>query len=136
MTENLSLQSATLLVDYATIRAYADMTNDFNPVHLDEEFAAKTPMGGVIAHGTMSICLLWQALYRSFGAAAFDAIELDIRFVKPVRIGETITAGGSPVEGYHGKFDMWVRGEDGADRIVGVAWINGDSAGLDDMERQ
>lgn len=126
MTMTLAIQSATLHVDHATIRDYAEMTDDFNPVHLDEAFAANTPMGGVIAHGTMSVCLLWQALYRSFGAAAFEALDLDIRFVKPVRAGETITAGGSPVDGDPGKLDVWVRGDDGTDRIVGSVRINAD----------
>ena len=84
MTMNTPLQQAILKVDSAAIRAYAELTNDFNPIHLDPVFAASTPMGGVIAHGTMSICLLWQALFRSFGAKAFEALELDIRDRKSV----------------------------------------------------
>src|SRR5512140_3275116 len=88
------LQAATLHIQPAVIRAYAELTGDFNPIHLDPVFAASTPMGGVIAHGTLSICLLWQAVVRTFGAAAFEAPELDIRFLKPVRAGETLTAGG------------------------------------------
>ncbi len=112
------LQTATLKVDAATIRAYAELTDDFNPIHLDPEFAATTPLGGVIAHGTLSVCLLWQALFRSFGERAFDGLDLDIRFIKPVRIGETLLAGGAP--GSDGHYDVWVRADDGSDRVVGT----------------
>ena len=114
------LQTATLHVEAGVIRAYADLTQDFNPIHIDSAFAAKTPMGGVIAHGTMSLCLLWQALARSFDAAALPTLALDVRFVKPVRIGETLTAGGQPQAGEPGVYDVWVRADDGTDRIVGT----------------
>ena len=120
MTMNTPLQQAILKVDSAAIRAYAELTNDFNPIHLDPVFAASTPMGGVIAHGTMSICLLWQALFRTFGASAFEALELDIRFVKPVREGETLVAGGQPNADDAGVYDVWVRGDDGSDRVAGT----------------
>ncbi len=120
MTMKTPLQQATLKVDSAAIRAYAELTNDFNPIHLDPVFAAGTPMGGVIAHGTMSICLLWQALFRTFGACAFEALELDIRFVKPVREGETLVAGGQPNADDAGVYDVWVRGDDGSDRVAGT----------------
>jgi 3-hydroxybutyryl-CoA dehydratase len=112
------MQNATLKVDAATIRAYAELTDDFNPIHLDPEFAAATPLGGVIAHGTLSVCLLLQALFRSFGERAFDGLDLDIRFIKPVRIGETLLAGGEP--GGDGHYNVWVRANDGSDRVVGT----------------
>lgn len=120
MNANASLRQTTLKVDSAAIRAYAELTNDFNPIHLDPVFAAGTSMGGVIAHGTMSICLLWQTLFRTFGASAFEALELDIRFVKPVREGETLTAGGQPNPEDAGFYDVWVRGDDGSDRVAGT----------------
>jgi acyl dehydratase len=115
-----ALHRATLKVEAGTIRAYAELTDDFNPIHLDPVFAAGTPMGGVIAHGTLSICLLWQSLFRSFGAGAFAALDLDIRFVKPVRIGETLTAGGQARPDEPGCYVVWVRGVDGADRVGGT----------------
>lgn len=112
------LRVATLTVDADTIRAYADLTDDFNPIHLDPAFAAGTPLGGVIAHGTMSICLLWQAIFLSLGETALTDMELDIRFVRPVRIGETLSASGRRVDG--GAYDVWVRAGDGSDRLAGT----------------
>lgn len=120
MNMNQVLHTATLKVEPDIIRAYAELTEDFNPIHLDPEFAAATPMGGVIAHGTMSVCLLWQALFRSFGAAAFESLDLDIRFLRPVRVGELLTAGGQPNPDNPDMVDVWVRAEDGADRLAGT----------------
>ncbi|MGB6936537.1 MAG: MaoC family dehydratase, partial [Xanthobacteraceae bacterium] len=54
-------------VDRTAIRRYADVTDDHNPIHLDPDFAAKTPMGGIIAHGMLSLSLLWQSLQATFG---------------------------------------------------------------------
>ena len=88
------LQSSTLKVDQSVIALYAELTNDFNPIHLNTEFAAKTAMGGVIAHGTMSIGLIWATLEKTLGSAAIPKIELDVRFIKPVRNYEHLIAGG------------------------------------------
>ncbi len=53
-------------IDQAAINAYARITDDFNPIHTDPTFAATTPMGGVIAHGTMSLNLIWQMAAQNF----------------------------------------------------------------------
>jgi len=115
------LRAVSLTADADVIRAYGELTDDFNPIHIDPEFAAGTPMGGCIAHGTMSICLLWQSLFRSLGDAAAQHVELDVRFVKPVRVGETIHAGGELEPGDSACYRVWVRGDDGVDRLVGTA---------------
>lgn len=114
------LTTVDLKVSTDSIRAYADLTDDYNPIHLDPAFAATTPMGGVIAHGTMSICLLWQAIFRSFDTATLAAAELDVRFVKPVRIGELLQAGGRADAEDPRLYTVWVRADDGADRLAGT----------------
>lgn len=114
------LLGSSLSVTAQCIQTYAELTNDFNPLHVDPDFAAKTPMGRQIAHGTMSLCLIWKCLQRNFGAEALACIDLDIRFVKPIFIGDVVTAGGQARVEQPGQWDVWVRGEDGLDRIVGV----------------
>lgn len=122
MNEAVALDPVTFAVDMASIRAYADLTDDFNPIHLDPAFAATTPMGGVIAHGTTSMCLLYSMLERNLGSAAFADLDLDVRFLRPVRIGEVLTAGGAPTESA-GEYAVWVRGPDGTDRLAGTARV-------------
>ena len=120
-----ALQSVQLEATPEVVRAYGELTDDFNPIHLDPAFAATTAMGGCIAHGTMSICLLWQSLFRTFGGNAGSRVELDVRFVKPVRVGETIHAGGELQPGEPGCYTVWVRGGDGVDRVTGTARMAG-----------
>ena len=113
------LLTCSLLVTSEAIQTYGELTNDFNPLHVDAEFAAKTPMGRQIAHGTMSLCLIFQCIQRNFGGAALANVALDVRFVKPVFIGDTVIAGGEASTEQLGQWNVWVRGDDGVDRIVG-----------------
>lgn len=118
MSKQLAIVSLT--VEMESIRTYAELTDDFNPIHLDPAFAATTPMGDVIAHGTMSVCLLWQAIFRNFDAAAVATAELDVKFVKPVRIGDVLQAGGEADAENPLLYAVWVRAGDGADRLAGT----------------
>jgi len=109
----------TLDITSEVIGKYADITNDYNPIHTDPDFAATTPMKGVIAHGTMSLALIWQALRRDFGAARCARAALDVRFIKPVRINDQLTARHQPDE--EGGLSVWVENQDGEPVIKGSA---------------
>lgn len=123
MSATTELRTASLTVTEGIIRSFAELTDDFNPIHVDAEFAAKTPMGRPIAHGTLSLCLVWQCLQRNFGTQALADLDLQVRFIKPVYIGDVVTAGGQPSEAVQGQYDVWVRGQDGSDRIVGTVTL-------------
>jgi acyl dehydratase len=120
MVERLAERSLT--VDVALIERYANLTGDFNPIHLDAAFAERTPLGGIIAHGTMSLNLIWEALSATFADRLEAGAEVDIRFLHPVRPGDHVTAGGcrSP-DGR--SYEVWVRNQRGVDVIKGTATI-------------
>jgi acyl dehydratase len=112
--------------DRAAIRRYADITLDYNPLHLDAEFAAKTPLGGIIAHGMLSLSLIWQSLAATFGTRSSPAVALNIRFVHPVRENDWVISGGA-LSDRPGKYDVWVRAESegrSAPVISGTATID------------
>ena len=118
------LEAITLVVDQVAIDSYARITGDYNPIHVDPAFAAATEMGGVIAHGTMSLNLIWQALEKSLGGDGLARITLDIRFRRPVRPGDRIEAGGDLEESgtaYH----VWARNQKGENVIEGTASLAG-----------
>lgn len=115
-----SLKTVQLMVDRETIRRYADITGDFNPIHVDPEFAARSAMGGLIAHGTLSMNLIWQSLTMTLGPRAAGGAEIDIRFVRPVRVGDTVEAGGVAQADSRGCYDVWVRNQDGVSVIEGT----------------
>jgi acyl dehydratase len=120
---NPTLHPVTLTVDQAAIQAYAQITDDFNPIHVDPEFAATTPMGRVIAHGMLSANLIIQSIALTFGTARASRTTLDIRFARPVFAGDVVEAGGTEDTPGAGQFSVWVRKQDGTIVIEGSAVI-------------
>ncbi len=125
MSYPTELHPTSLVITPRAIESYALLTQDFNPIHLDPEFAARTPRGSVIAHGTMSTGLSWQSLAKSLTAEDFLKVKLDVRFVKPVRLKDSLVSGGRLHAGEHPVYDVWVKvADDGEERIVGTATLN------------
>ena len=77
-------------VTEADIVLFAGVSGDFNPVHICEEYAKKTFFGGRIAHGVIPISLLSAAMAKLPGLVIL--LSHSSRFLKPVRIGDSITA--------------------------------------------
>lgn len=119
-TAKKSLNCITLDVSEALISDYAGITGDYNPIHVDPEFAAQTEMGGVIAHGTMSLNLIWQALEKTLGAEALALLDLDVRFRRPVRPGDCIMAGGK-LDDDNQTWSVWVENQHKEKVIEGTA---------------
>ena len=71
---------------------YAGASGDFNPIHQDEEFARAAGMGGVFAHGMLSMGFVGQALTDWAGVGAVR--KLGVRFTGIVRLKDVITCGG------------------------------------------
>lgn len=117
-----TLETVRLTVDMPAILAYAEITGDFNPIHVDPEFAARTPLGGVIAHGTMSSNLILQALASTHGRDAIRDCLLDIRLARPVRVGDRLEACGALAQPPC-VYDVWVRNQDGDTVIDGTATL-------------
>ena len=78
------------------INLFAEVSGDFNPVHLNEEFAKKTLFGGRIAHGALSLGFISAAMTKMPGLVIF--LGATDKFLAPVRIGDTITATGEVIE--------------------------------------
>ncbi len=74
------------------IRAFADLTGDYNPVHLDDEFARGTRFGRRIAHGMLSAGLISSVLANKLPGAGTVYLSQSLSFVAPVFPGDTITA--------------------------------------------
>ena len=78
------------------INLFAEVSGDFNPVHMTEDYARKTFFRGRIAHGVMSIALLSAATAKLPGLVI--VLSHSSQFLKPVRIGDTITAEAEVIE--------------------------------------
>ena len=73
---------------------YAEAAKDFNPVHLDEEFARTTQFGRRIAHGMLTLAFVSEMLEMAFPGTYAAGGELDVRFKAPVYPGETVETWG------------------------------------------
>ncbi|MBM4319466.1 MAG: hypothetical protein FJ125_05775 [Deltaproteobacteria bacterium] len=71
---------------------FAGISGDFNPVHVDEEFAKLTPFGKRIAHGALPQSLIAPVLGMKLPGLGTVALEVTARFRAPTFFGDTITA--------------------------------------------
>lgn len=74
------------------IRAFAGLTGDHNPVHLDDEYAAGTRFGRRIAHGMLGASLISAALANELPGRGTVYLSQSLQFTAPVFPGDTITA--------------------------------------------
>lgn len=74
------------------IRAFADVTGDRNPLHLDEEFARQTRFGRRIAHGMLSASLISAVIANELPGQGSIYLGQTLQFVVPVFLGDTVTA--------------------------------------------
>lgn len=80
------------------IQAFAAVSGDTNPAHLDPEYANATLFHGVIGHGMWGGSLISTLLGTVFPGPGTIYLEQSLRFTKPVRIGDTLTVSASCVE--------------------------------------
>jgi len=76
----------------ADIFAYAGLSGDFNPMHVNEEFAKDTFFKGRIAHGMLSASFISTVLGMKLPGPGCVYVTQSLRFKAPVRIGDTVTA--------------------------------------------
>ncbi len=129
MEVGAELRSITRTVEQADITAYAEASGDFNPIHIDEEFARTTRFGGTIAHGMMIAAMLSELMAAEFAADWTNAGQLKIRFRSPVRPGDSVTAHGEVsrvrevAEGTRVTCSIGIRTDKGDSAITGNATV-------------
>ena len=80
------------------IYLYAGLTGDFNPAHINEDYAKKTFFKTRIAHGMLSAGFISTVIGTKLPGTGSIYIKQDLSFLAPVRIGDTITARAQVVE--------------------------------------
>jgi len=77
------------------IDRYAKASGDFNPIHIDADYARKTPLGGTVAHGMLILAYISQMMTNAFGHYWLSSGRLNVRFRAPARPGDVITISGT-----------------------------------------
>lgn len=95
MRETLSVGdqgSFTKAITERDIFAFADASGDYNPLHIDEQYARHSLFGRRVAHGILTAGIISTVLSKEIPGLGTIFVELRIRFLSPVYIGDTVTA--------------------------------------------
>jgi len=93
--EDLSIgQTAELTrtADDAAIRAFAAVSGDDNPLHLDDAYAAASSFGGRVAHGMLIGAYVSALIAGRLPGPGSVYLRQTLRFRRPVRVGDEVTA--------------------------------------------
>ena len=92
MDPSIQFETNGYTVTEEDIDTFAQVSGDTNPLHLNEQFARKTPFGARIAHGALVLSIATGLAYRlGYLSRALEAfIELNWKYRAPVKIGDTI----------------------------------------------
>ena len=117
-------RSATLTAEH--VKAFAEMTGDYNPLHFDEAFAAKTKFGRLVVQGGLTTGLLHALVAMDMPGPGTVFLSQDWKFVAPVFVGDTITAEAEVAEVHASKpvckLAVEVKRESGETVLEGEAW--------------
>ena len=109
---------------------YAGASGDFNPIHQDEEFARAAGMGGVFAHGMLTMGFAAQAVTDWAGAGS--VVKIGVRFAGLVRLKDTVTCSGrviatstaaSPGGTPTAEVELWAENQKGEKIVTGRATV-------------
>ena len=84
--------SFTKTITEADVVNYAGVTGDFNPAHINEEYAKNTMFKGRIAHGMLGAGLISTVLGTKLPGPGAIYVSQEVNFTAPVKINDTITA--------------------------------------------
>jgi len=73
------------------VRAFADITGDDNPIHIDEAAGKESRFGRPVVHGVYILGLASKVLGRDFPGPGSIAVSLSAKFLRPVPVGEEVT---------------------------------------------
>lgn len=76
----------------ADLLMFAGVSGDTNPIHLDQDFASRTMFEGRIAHGMLTASLVSTVLGTKLPGPGAVYVNQNLRFLAPVRIGDTVIA--------------------------------------------
>lgn len=118
--------SRSLTLTTAHVRAFAEISGDYNPLHFDEAFAARTKFGRLVVQGGLTTGLLHALVAMDLPGPGTVFLSQNWKFTAPVYIGDTITAEAEVISRHATKpvveLRVEIRRDDGTTVLEGVAW--------------
>lgn len=106
---------------------YGQLNGDRNMIHYDRTYALKAGFSDRVVHGAITVAMVHEACREYFGASWFTRGRLQVKFVAPVLVGETIITSGREIEtdpdkeGGWRKVEVVCTNQDGTTVLVGEA---------------
>ncbi len=94
MREGDPIRKVERLITQDRIQKYAEAAGDFNPIHIDPGFAARSHFGSTVAHGMLIAATVSEMMTAAFAKDWLEGGRLKLRFRAPVFPGDTITSSG------------------------------------------
>ena len=117
-------RSITLTAEH--VRKYAEISGDHNPLHFDEDFAAKTKFGRLVVQGGLTTGLLHALVAMDMPGPGTVFLSQDWKFTAPVFIDDTITAEAEIVKVHEAKpvtqLRVKITRQTGETVLEGEAW--------------
>ncbi|MDI6894404.1 MAG: MaoC family dehydratase [Bacillota bacterium] len=117
--------SVSRTVTEADVVNFAGVSGDFNPVHVDAEYARATRFGQRVAHGLLTASIMSSVLGMQIPGPGAIYLGQTLKFLKPVFIGDTVTAHvevtGWTVEKRRVILNTWVEDQRGEKVLEGEA---------------
>jgi len=118
--------SRSLTLTSQHVRMFAELSGDYNPLHFDEAFAARTKFGRLVVQGGLTTGLLHALVAMDLPGPGSVFLSQDWKFTAPVYIGDTITADAEVLSVHPSKpvteLRVRVTRDDGTTVLEGVAW--------------
>lgn len=83
------VKTVTVTITEKIVQQFAEMSGDFNPIHMDEDYAKTTRFGRRIAHGMIAGAFISRTLAMELGGGGIYLAQT-MKFMQPIYIGETI----------------------------------------------
>jgi acyl dehydratase len=119
-----AVRSITLTAEH--VKAYAEMTGDYNPLHFDEDFTSKTKFRNLVVQGGLTTGLLHALVAMDMPGPGTVFLSQNWKFTAPVFIGDTIKAEAEVLSIHATKpvtqLKMTVTRQNGETVLEGEAW--------------
>ena len=86
----LKVKSIKKLISEKMVQDYAEVSGDFNPIHLDEDYAKKTEFKNKIVHGMLLISNITEIMVKNFGNSWSKNGTLKIKFRNPLPVNSNL----------------------------------------------
>lgn len=117
-------RNLTITADH--VRKFAEISGDYNPLHFDESFTAKTKFGRLVVQGGLTTGLIHALVAMDLPGPGTVFLSQNWKFTAPVYIGDTITANAEVVSIHASKpvtqLKVSVKRQDGQTVLEGEAW--------------